>query len=601
MSLMSMRRKMASSATIILWVLVVVFIIGIVMLSIPGRLPNPSDHGGFVPPNGNTVAVVDGHRISADTLNKLYEEQTKTAEPNVDSVLNLRQGIFDKVMGEELTKEALDALHLGGWGLDGRVREFANEYADMQLLQTKKTAADKFKKQQDDAAAAAKTAAAAPKPADATTPAPANAAASATNAATPPAAAKPADKPKTETEFLTSEMEDFVKQNGSQPGMTKLTNPTPEQFKHWIVNDFLMSKNGVYDRFKPFAEQDLIGKAVMSDLKPQRPDSDEIVKKMKTQDVYASFIFVKAAHANADELQKASARAMEVYNRIKAKPDTFALEARKNSGDTSAVRGGNLDWVSAGANSLPIVAEYQIFTTDKGMLSPVMLMSESDYHNATPSTGYGFVRVDKLRPTTSAAAKDFKATDADAMQLARLETGQRYAMSLGSSYISSLRVKANVQINTPELQAYYFDAMGDTVKADAARKAAMDDPKLPELVKAAFAAYLAPRTSNMADRAKYLERSLPFNSSGSSICVMHQQLGDTYAALKKTKEAIEQYHFAVETADENNLQIRQQVLLSLQHLGDTAYAKTLEDWLKTHAQAHPAPDGAPMRPTQPPQ
>jgi tetratricopeptide (TPR) repeat protein len=555
---------MASSATVILWILVVVFLIGVVLLSIPTGNKVQSAPPTFSGKSG-VAATVNGQKIKADVLNKLYAEQTKSGENlNVDTVTRIREGIFNAVLQKELSKQAMDSLRLGGWGLDGKLREIASEYAQKELLTVKKSAADKFKKQQDDAKKVTKD-------------------------------AKKADeaKPKTEAEFLAAEMEDYAKQAaGSKPGLAKLTKPTEEQFTRWIVNDFLMSKTGYYEEFKPFAERLLIGKTVMQKLQPS-PTSDEMVKRMQTEERAASFIFIPAEHSTPQDLEKAKTKATDIYNRVKAKPATFGEEANKNSADPSAQEGGNLHWVTAGRNNLPIIAEYQIFATEmKQNLSPVVLMSEPDYGGGNPRSGYGFVRVDKVRPLKDSPYKD---SDADAKLMARLDVSQRYATSLGSSYVASLRTNAKIEVFTPELRAYYHSAMGDSVQADKDREEAMNDAQVPELVKAAFAYYLSMRTPDITKRAKYLEQAIPYNGTGATIANMHQQLGDCYKELKRKDEAIKQYQYAADSADPNNTALREQVLKALKELGAKKEAAELADWMKKNVKpASPVMPGSPI-------
>lgn len=93
----------------------------------------------------------------------------------------------------------------------------------------------------------------------------------------------------------------------------------------------------------------------------------------------ASHILINAPKsASADERRKAKARAEQLLAQVKAKPDSFADVARKNSQDPgSAAQGGDLDWFRRGAMVKPF--EDAAFALKKGDISS-LVETEFGYH-----------------------------------------------------------------------------------------------------------------------------------------------------------------------------------------------------------------------------
>lgn len=93
----------------------------------------------------------------------------------------------------------------------------------------------------------------------------------------------------------------------------------------------------------------------------------------------ASHILINAPKsASADERAKAKARAEQLLTQVRAKPDSFADVAKKNSQDPgSAAQGGDLDWFRRGAMVKPF--EDAAFSLKKGDVSD-LVETEFGYH-----------------------------------------------------------------------------------------------------------------------------------------------------------------------------------------------------------------------------
>jgi len=564
---MSMRRKMASSATFILWALVVVFLVGVVLWSIPGNMRGgggrrkQTENTYFTQSVGQVVATVNGHKITANELDDLYAQRVEgSATPmsvTIDNVEQVRKAIFSELVQQRLVDIALRDLHI--WASGGALRNVATTYAAMQVADLRKQADDAYAKQQADAKAATK----------------------------PPA--KDAKKPKTADEFFTEQLDQYVQSAGG-PKVPKLKNPTEKQFTRWMVNDFLMNKDGVYDQFRNYAKARLIGQSLIKGM-PVNPTSDAYLQKLDGQDVKASWIFIAAKKQTPAGMAEAQKTAQDLHDKVVAKTDTFEALARSKSDDMmTRFTGGSLDWVQGGRSQVALMAEYLAYSTDPGKLSPVMPVSVQAY--GTSKLGYAFVRVEKVRPH-SGLAKDY-----DWMkerERVMLDQGQRYESEMGNNYLELLKARADIQIMSPELKVYFAMGQDDTVGADKERENAMKNgASLPRKVQASFAQRLATQTPDLKKRAEYLELAISEAAGGSSLSQMHLELGKTYASpkLKRTKDAIDQLNYARETAEESNTLLRQQVLDELKKLGDTKDAAEVADWLSKHKST--APQGSPM-------
>ena len=98
-----------------------------------------------------------------------------------------------------------------------------------------------------------------------------------------------------------------------------------------------------------------------------------------TEERRASHILINAPKsASADERAKAKARAEQLLAQVRAKPDSFADVARKNSQDPgSAAQGGDLDFFRRGAMVKPL--EDAAFALKKGDIS-ALVETEFGYH-----------------------------------------------------------------------------------------------------------------------------------------------------------------------------------------------------------------------------
>ena len=129
----------------------------------------------------------------------------------------------------------------------------------------------------------------------------------------------------------------------------------------------------------------------------------------------ASHILIKSEKsASAEERAKARQRAEEILARVKARPDSFAEEARRNSQDPgSAANGGDLDFFARGAMVKPF--EDAAFSLKPGETSGVV---ETDF-------GFHIIRVTGQR---GGEKRSFESARADIeAEIRRQQAQRRYA------------------------------------------------------------------------------------------------------------------------------------------------------------------------------
>jgi hypothetical protein len=542
MSLMSMRRKMASqqTATIILWVLIAVFLVGVLLWSVPPTPPGDNPTGGSG--TNKTIAKVNGVAIMSRALEEEFAKQSQQPGMSVDltSALSMRQETFNKLVERQLLKETLKKLHVSSNYFT--LRDMAKEYAQTQLLEMHESAETKAKE---------------PAPAEKKD-------------------GKPA-KPKSVDELYAQEMAEFMKAQGGK----EIKSPTEQQFTRWMVNDFLL--NTVKEQYTEFAQKAAIGDALMQGLAAS-PTSEEFVKALNTKEVKARWIFITAEKPTKAAVDAAQKKANEVHAQISKAPASFADIAKKESKDfMTSSNGGDLGWIQSGKSyGIPLMAEYLAFSQKKGELGPVIQVNNKSYMGA--QVGFAFLKVEDVRDLKD-LPKDFNWDKKKASALAR--TKQRFQLELGSGHLEYARYAAVVDAISPEIAVYQAEALGEYIKADEFRAKAMTEKDLPLVVQAAIKYRVAMSAPDQEKRIILIREALPF--AGTKVSQLHMELGRALAATGKKDEALEQYRNAAEIskaqADKSTVE---GLKTEFKTLGATAEAQDLAVWLKEQEKKAPA-------------
>ena len=113
MSLQSMRRRMASQKTInvVLWILILGFIAGIVIMSMPANRSGSQNPGI---PDNTVIATVGKKPITAGAFAEAYAKRASQVSipPDVSTVLDIRSNVFDELVRAEKEQQLIDVMKL---------------------------------------------------------------------------------------------------------------------------------------------------------------------------------------------------------------------------------------------------------------------------------------------------------------------------------------------------------------------------------------------------------------------------------------------------------------------------------------------------------
>jgi len=546
MSLMSMRRKMASkkTITIILWVLIVVFLVGVALWSVPNRgalnsdNSNKSHYSG--PDSADAVATVNGDNITVGEMNDMYNDMVSKSQmpKNFESTVGTRAQAFKDLVTRKLVQQALKK-----YGLDvddGYLRQNARDYCTVQLAELRQQAQKQAEMQKQNA-----------KPDD-------------------------KNKPKSADELYQDQLSSFMRQQGGTPP-DKITD---EAFTNFFVDDYLMKQ--MAEQFADNGRMCLLGSQMIKQL-PVDPLTEDFMKKWNTQEVRGQLLFVSAKKQDADSLKKALADAQKYHDQIAKDPSQFTKLAQANN--SMYTRGfATMGWYQAETPMLPMMASYLLFSSKPGELSNVTLISSSI--GGQGEIGYGFVLVDKSRERSDPGAKDVK-WDSNKKNL-MLKTTQLFQTSMGEGYQLYLHATATVVPKRHEIAVYLDEQNGETAKADEERKLAIDqDKNLSEEVKASFSYRLATSTAVKQDPKQcipLLMNALPY--AGEQTSKLHYELGVCYEQTKENDRAKEQFDNAESLAEiMKDQQTMKDIRAEYVKLNETAGVSKIDDWMKKN----PAP------------
>ncbi|MHB9132445.1 MAG: peptidylprolyl isomerase [Armatimonadota bacterium] len=552
MSLMTMRRKMASKkvVNVVFWILVVVFLAGVFLWSVPKNPLVDGPNGSIMPPGSRSsdiAATVNGKKITAGEIEKAFQDEQQKTPASLSNALQMRSGIFASKVQEILLEQAMRQVKVRD--NNKALRTVARDIARATILDIRKSAEEEAKKQ-----------------------------------AAAPLDPKKKEKAKTFEVIYGEKLAEQIKGLQENGGDASMKTATEEQFNDAFVNDFLLNTNGkVFAQFEAYARTLLIGQKQLATL-PIDSMSDDYLKAVLTKEVKARWIFIKAKNESAAALDDAKKTADDLHKEISAKPALFSEKARAKSDDQMTnMKGGEMGWLQGEQRGVPFSAEYLAFAyMKKGTLSPVMMAANRSYTGM--DMGYAFLLVDDVRNRPD-MAKDFDF--AKEKEGASLRTKQRYAADLGQTFVTEMRYRAEIICQNKEMQSYLEESRMEFTKADATRREALNTPgKMPEIVRAAMSYQLANSENDLKKKIDLLTTAAQYADS-SNMSQLHLEIGSAYLALKNKTKAKEEFDNAANSAQDTDRYIHEQLKQAYQKLGKEGQqgVKDMTKWLAEHKES----------------
>ncbi len=476
MSLMSMRRKMASkqTATIILWLLIIVFMATAVIWNLPGK----NTRSNASPGDSTVVVTINGADITRGEVDAAFAQMETRANSaqqalTLNSALDARKSVIDQAITRVLTEQATKKLHCEPWSLTwhSTMSDIAGELAVDQVNQMRDEATKKAAAPEKDPSASA-------------------------------------GKKRSSNDIFKSYLQGamFSEKSPYSNFAEQGTEATPSAFKDVFVNYWLTSQEekGNLEEFETIARTALIGKAVVKSLKVS-PVSATYVQKLNIKELQASWIFIANKDDSVKGLADAKAKANTLREQAVKNPAAFADIAKMNSDDFmgkmngGALASGSNSWYQGNATQdsqyspppPPPTVEYLAFSTEKGQVSPIEAIQTEQSMFGQPQTGYAFVYVKDMRDRTDLKGYKWDSARAAAVLHAKI----RYENAFGQTYVALQRIEAKIVRLSPEMK--YFDlSKNDQTKADELLPALAKDTTLPNAVRAAFKYQLAQKTQD---------------------------------------------------------------------------------------------------------
>jgi len=609
MSLMSMRRKMASKQTaMIIWALVVVFILGIALVSAPGMRgggAGSAEKGAQRDPA--VIATVGGESVTRGEFDIAFEQKLADADryasmmggggDQFGKISKARKDALNEVIQKHLLSQAMKKF--GIKMSDGLYHKIAKADAQSYLESERKSAETQAKQMADEYAKS-----------------------TATN-----------KTPVKTTEQILAESLGRMVSQGQDPASrnddpSKPKTAKESEFINWYINMMFDTKKGQDESFKFDAAFRTLGEYIATEFAKTEigaidPFSEEYIKRINTEEVKASWIFIPAEKSDAASLTAAKEKADKLYATIVADPKKFGEIARTESKDIYTIEAdgalGKDGWLNQntkkqyGSSTLPAAAEYLAYALKPGELSPVTLMSyysqqdRKDQFSKGFAVGYAFVKVDdNSRPWEEKKALDWNKEKAELISKAKGDIARDFAQS----YLDALRYQTKIEAKDDEVAYWLSSYELEVIKADELLpKVYASSNKLPRQVQSVIAYYMAntpqklpESTGNQddatrkaavnkqqADKAKYLEEALP--DSGDQAPQLYLQIGRIYSSLKKTDDALRCFTNAAQS-DDKNKQLHEDLKAEFIILKSDENVAKMDKWLEEHKNDKPeAPGG----------
>ena len=572
MSLLSMRRKMASkrTASIILWLLIAVFAVTAVFWSM-----NPSQmkgkKGAYVGDDKTVIATVNGKEVYAGDLNIKYNGVEDNPNPDKPTspkrhyftqAMQERQSAFDEVVKNTVQEDVFSKMGIRLW--PWTVRNYLRDMAKTSLFAQR----ENMKKEAADAAAKAKT---------------------------------PDEKKKLKTADVM--YQEFLKKAADGLGVKDKKNPTDDDLiKAFVTKATSDAPDSNAAQYETMVKSLMLGEKVLKSVPGVSPLSEAYVQKLYTKDVKASWIFLAAKDSTPKSLEEAQQRAQQLHDDIVKNPATFAAKAKAQSNDMmTAIRGGDLGWITGYMPSQTVqpTAEYLAYTLEKNSISQIMLIAMPGPSGGS-QVGYAFAKVNDIRDRPSLKDFDWNASK----EMAMLSVKFRYSQIFGQNYMDIERAKAKIVRLSKELMYYeaQADPMTKPADLDSKRTALLGDPTVPpEVIASIKVSQLTPKTDPRA-AADILDSVIQYAPADMQTN-MEMQLANYCIASGQKSRALDQVRnvaAAVESPDsDKDSQIHAQLKKVFEKLGAKEDIKHMAEWLKAHP-APPKPPAGSMPASMPP-
>lgn len=544
MSLMSMRRKMVSrkTVTVVLWVLIIGFLVGIVILSIPAGAPRTGAADKYGADGARVIATVGGEKITLADFEEAYAKQAEQANypPEVDTVLSMREYAFNGLVNskqEELVRKKLKAK-----ATDKDIRATMRNVAEAMVADASVRASFQFQ-----------------------------------------ANAKDTKKAQRSVEALKREqLMTVMRGQGGKPG-SKLSD---DEFIKWFVDKYAKAdkKSEGYTELQKFVERQQIGAKALQGL-TVNPATEAFARNVFTKEVNASWVYIAAKTPDADGLAAAQKTATALHDAISKDPKSFAVKAKASSDDfATKMAGGSLGWAKGDVGyseekqqkTLPPVLEYLVFATKPGEMSPVMHIYGTDTRSqqqmSMPLLGYAFVKVDSVRDRTD-MPKDL--TWKSIGERFTLRTMMNYQTAFSTALMNAETYKIRVVRKAPELRAYDARTNNNKKFLTYAREA-LGDKTVPKDVIAGFAYTLAAQEADNNEKIQLLTEAVQYG--GRQAGKIYVDMAKAYLALGKKEDARMQLDAAVNVTDIGlNAQGAAEIRSLYKELGDTEGLKRLDE------------------------
>ncbi|MHB0939334.1 MAG: peptidylprolyl isomerase [Armatimonadota bacterium] len=541
--------------TIILWVLIAVFLAGIVFLNVPNS-NQPKPVGNYR--DGKVLVTINGESLDANTFEQAFNDSLMRANktPDLSETLQERSRIV-KYMVQNMVADQV----LRGYGIRNVKKQgaaMADEIATMFLDSVRKAT-----QQQADADLA--------------------------NAKTP----EEKNNVRTAKEYFDEQLAQMYMQQGAQPP-AKITE---EGFRKFYIETLTDPKYGQAEDFMLYVRKRLVGQQIVK--RDLRSDlfSDAFAKRVATQQVNARWIFIPAGSMEnigesteqifkpqftAEALQAAEKKARTLREQIVKDPASFAKVASKESQHISRTEGGNLGWISGSSMqaNIPAILEYLIFNQKPNELGPVTqitLPGPDPMNTLSAQVGYGFVQV--IAETKNPDSPEWATMKEDFVTTMK----RRYEMQLGDGYLCYMIANAEFKFNSKEIEAYMAEAHGQYVEMTKLQKEALSEKDLPKPVVAALSFRVAMSSRDIKGEARIPLLKAALEYAGGSRSDLHMQLADTYLGIKDRENAIKQYENAMNSAGMGEENVRRAVRAIYVRIGHTEGVKAIDQWLQENA------------------
>lgn len=538
MSLMSMRRKMASrkTANYILYFLIAVFLVGVALWSVPGR-------GGFnatpqqAAQKSGVIAKVNGSRISADDFEKEYSKMISGRAPDIYTILDARKEVVKGLVQEAINKQAQKSLHVSV--SDRMLKEKATESLRFEVLEDRRK---QFEEQAKTEAEKAKT-------------------------------AEEKKKLKTAEQLYTDWMTNIVNNDLKKRKKPEIKNTTEAQFIKWYEDYLDRNEYGDRDNRIQSISNSMLGEKWLAKQEFFGDIfAEDYVKMLKTKQVDASWIVITVDGQDLAALDTAQKKIASIRADIVKNPAAFETYAGESNDRMTSFNGGELDWVPEG--KLPVLAEYYAYTMKVNSLSPIML---AVYGSQTKrQLAYVILKVNKIRNRSD--IKDFnwkKEKETDCYM-----TKTRYEMELGEECMLFMRQKSLITSEDPEIQYYLADLADNNDKRDKILTQILKEQKtsrkVPEMVMAAMSYKAAMDTKDQKERINYLEDAI---QGADNVADLLYKLGLAYKEVKNNDKALSRFKLAYYALKESDTILARNLQTEFMKLKNDDFMNKTKKWL----------------------